>query len=139
MARAYVSHPLPSCHALVRRGDCILLVKRARPPFQECWGLPGGGVELGETVESAIIREVAEETGLRVNVSRFLGYADGIERDPEGKVRYHYVILYVQAEVAAGTLRPGDDAAEAEWVTVAEARRLPLTDAVERCLAWVGL
>lgn len=139
MAREYPPHPLPSCHALLRSGDCILLVQRGRPPFQGCWGLPGGGVELGETVEQAMMREVQEETGLSVAVSRFLGYADGIERNEAGQVRYHYVILYFEATVRGGTLRPADDAAAVEWVAVPEVRRRPLTDAVERCLGWSGL
>ncbi|HYG56974.1 MAG TPA: NUDIX hydrolase [Symbiobacteriaceae bacterium] len=136
MAREYPSQPCPSCHALVRDGERILLVQRGRPPFQGYWGLPGGGIELGEPVEAAVVREVAEETGLAVRVTRFLGYADGIQRDGEGRVQWHYVILYLEAEVTGGKLAPGDDAGDVRWLTVAEARQLPLTDAVERCLAW---
>ncbi|MDB4897459.1 MAG: MutT-like protein [Firmicutes bacterium] len=139
MARAYPTHPLASCHALVRSGDRILLVQRGRPPFQGYWGLPGGGMELGETVEEAIVREVAEETGLQVTVSRFLGYANAIDRDEADKVRYHYVILYFEVQGVDGVLRAADDAADVAWVTPEEARRRPLTDAVERCLAWTGL
>lgn len=139
MAREYPEHPLPSCHALVRSGERILLVQRSRPPFVGCWSLPGGGVELGETVEAAVKRELAEETGLQVAVTRFLGYADGIEHDEQGRVRRHYVILYVEAAPTGGQLQFGDDAADAQWLTVAEARKLPLTDSVERCLAWSGL
>lgn len=139
MARAYPAHPLPSCHALVRDGDRILLVRRARPPLVGQWGLPGGGVELGETVEQAVVREVREETGLQVEVSRFLGYVDAIERDDAQRVRYHYVISYFEAAVRGGELRAGDDASDVRWVTAAEARQMPLTDAVERCLTWCGL
>lgn len=139
MARAYPERPLPSCHALVRSGERILLVERGRPPFQGCWSLPGGGIELGETVAAALAREVAEETGLQVAVTRFLGYADGIDRDEQNRVRFHYVILYAEARVTGGELRAGDDAVNARWFTVSEARELPLTDAVERCLAWSGL
>ena len=139
LAREYPEHPLPSCHALVRNGGRILLVQRRRPPFVGHWSLPGGGIELGESVEAAIKRELAEETGLQVAVTRFLGYADGIEHDEQGKVRRHYVILYVEATPTGGELQSGDDAADAQWVTVTEARKLPLTDSVERCLAWTGL
>lgn len=136
MAREYPDHPLPSCHALVRDGERFLLVQRGRPPFEGFWGLPGGGVELGETVAEAAVREVREETGLQVQVTRFLGYADGIERDAQGRVRWHYVIMYVEVRVAGGALQAADDARAVRWVTPAEARQLPLTDAVERCLAW---
>jgi 8-oxo-dGTP diphosphatase len=139
MAREYPAHPLPSCHALVRQGDRILLVQRTRPPFVGYWGLPGGGVELGETVEQALVREVAEETGLQVAIQRCLGYTDAIERDQAGRVRWHYVIFYFAAEPVGGDLCPGDDAGAAEWVTMAEARQLQTTDAVQRCLAWCGL
>lgn len=138
MGRQYPAQPIPSCHALVRDGERILLVQRGRPPLQGFWGLPGGAVELGETVEAAVVREVAEETGLAVAVTRFLGYLDAVERDEAQRVRYHYVILLVEAEVRGGELAPGDDAAAAEWVTAAEARRYPLVDTVERCLQWVG-
>lgn len=136
MAREYPDHPLPSCHALVRDGDRVLLVQRGRPPFEGYWALPGGGIELGETVESAAVREVLEETGLEVAVSRHLGYADGIQRDETGRVRWHYVILYVEAQVTGGALRPGDDAKDVQWMTEQEVRHHRLTDAVERCLAW---
>lgn len=139
LAREYPEHPLPSCHALVRNGERILLVQRSRPPFAGCWSLPGGGVELGESIEEAARREVAEETGLQVAITRFLGYADGIERDADHRVRWHYVILYVEAIVMGGQLQPGDDAGAVRWLTAQEARQLPLTDAVERCLAWSGL
>lgn len=138
MARAYIGLPLPSCHALVQDGDRFLLVQRARPPLAGCWGLPGGGVELGETVEEALLREVREETGLTVVIDRFLGYANAIERDDEGQVRYHYVIMYFAALPAGGVLQAADDAAAVRWVTVEESRALPLTDAVERCLQWAA-
>lgn len=139
MAKAYPSHPLVSCHALIRDGTSILLVERKRPPHQGCWSLPGGGVELGETVEEALRREVREETGLEIGAPRFLNYVDAIEQDDTGRIRYHYVILYFEAEVAGGRLRAGDDAAAAEWVPVAGLEGRSLTDAVGRCLEWSGL
>lgn len=136
MARAYPEHPLPSCHALVRRGNDILLVRRARPPLQGYWSVPGGGIELGETAAEAVVREVREETGLTVEVSRFLGYADAIERDESLRVRYHYVILYFEARPIDGNLLSGDDAAEVRWMSRTEAEAERLTDSVQRCLAW---
>jgi ADP-ribose pyrophosphatase len=94
-------------------------------------------MELGETAVEAVMREVQEETGLNVAVSRFLGYADAIERDEEQRVRYHYVILYFEAEVVGGNLQSGDDAARVRWMTRSECDRELLSDSVRRCLAWV--
>ncbi len=139
MAREYPEHPQPSCHALVRSGDRVLLVRRARPPLEGYWGLPGGGVELGETVEDAVVREVKEETGLDVNVRRYLGYKDAIERDGAGRVRWHYVIHFFEAAVPEGaglTPTPSDDAAEARWFTPEELHDLPCTDSVALVLSW---
>jgi len=136
MGREYPTSPLPSCHALVRWQGQILLVRRGHAPLQGYWGLPGGGVELGETVEAAVVREVEEETGLRTRVTRFLGYTDAIEHGEQGRVRWHYVILYFEAEPTGGHLKAADDADMVRWVTPAEAGALQLTDAVERCLTW---
>lgn len=139
MPREYPTNPIPSCHALIRSGDRILLVQRARPPFVGYWSLPGGGVELGETVEAALQREVMEETGLAIAIKRCLGYVDAIERDPADRVQWHYVIFYFEAEARETGVVPADDAAAARWVTPAEARTFEVTDAVERCLTWAGL
>lgn len=139
MARFYPQMPLTSCHALIRSGDRVLLVKRARPPFEGYWSLPGGSVELGETVEQALHREIGEETSLQVESLRFLGYADAIEWDADGKVRLHYIMLYFEAAVRDESARPGDDASDLRWVSPDEARRELVTDSVLRCLAWVGI
>lgn len=136
MGRAYAGYPMPSCHALIRDGDRLLLVQRATPPLQGYWGLPGGRVELGETVEQALLREVQEETGLQVAVERYLGYIDAIERDEAGRVRYHYVVHYFTARPQGGTLAAADDAADARWVGLAELVGLNVTDAVQLCLDW---
>ncbi|MFO7173270.1 MAG: NUDIX hydrolase [Bacillota bacterium] len=140
MGRSYPEYPLPSCHALVRREDGkILLVRRGTEPFKGYWGLPGGAVELGETVEAALCREVAEETGLQVTVERLLGYKDAITREDDQRVRFHYVVLYFLARPAGGDLRPGDDAAEAAWVDPDRLEADRVTDSVWQCLEWAGL
>lgn len=139
MARFYPQMPLTSCHALIRSGDRVLLVRRARPPFAGYWSLPGGSVELGETVEEALQREIREETSLKAESLRFLGYADAIERDSDGGIQLHYIILYFEATVQDDTAQPGDDAADVRWMSPEEARRKPVTDSVLRCLAWVGI
>lgn len=139
MGREYPEHPHVSAHALVRHGEQVLLVQRARPPLQGYWALPGGGIELGETVESALQREVAEETGLVVSLPRFLGYANAIDRDTNDRVRWHYVIFYFECWATSTAAVSGDDAAAIAWVTPAEAKRLQHTDSVGLCLKWAGL
>jgi 8-oxo-dGTP diphosphatase len=138
MAREYPPYPLTSCHVLVREGNRILLVQRARPPFQGYWSLPGGGLELGETVEQGAIREVREETGLEVELTRFLGFRNAIERDSDERVRWHYTIFYFDGQVVGGSLCPGDDAAGVKWVSLPEVKQHQITDTVEACLQWLG-
>lgn len=117
----------------------MLLVKRGSQPYRGYWGLPGGAVELGETVAAALAREVREETGLDVTVGKFLDYIDAISRDEDGRVRYHYVIFFFVAEVTGGTLTPSSDAAEAAWFEPEALRALPLTPGADRILALAGI
>jgi 8-oxo-dGTP diphosphatase len=99
----------------------VLLVRRARPPFQGRWGLPGGFCEWKETTEHCCARETLEETGLTVKVGRLLGVYSKPDRDPRG----HNVTVLYAARRRSGTARGGDDAAEARWFTPAELHRLP--------------
>lgn len=129
----YPVHPRPSCHAVVSDGDRVLLVQRGGEPFRGWWGLPGGAVELGETVAEALRREVREETGLEVEIERFLMYKDAVNRDETDRVRFHYVILFFSARPVGGTLRASDDAAQALWVPrhrLSDYRLVPGTEQV---------
>lgn len=105
----------------------MLLVRRGKAPLAGEWSLPGGAVELGETLEEAIIREVAEETGLRVVPLQVVKAFDHIDRDAEGKVRFHYVLVDFLCRVdmhdgnkvlETVVLRHGSDVSEAQWVAV---------------------
>jgi 8-oxo-dGTP diphosphatase len=110
--------------AVVRRGDDLLLVRRGRAPAAGRWSLPGGGIHPGEPATAAVAREVREETGLRVRVGRFLGWAERI--DPAGGT--HWVILDFAADPLDPDAHPvaGDDAAEAAWVPVGDVAGLDL-------------
>lgn len=118
--------PRPSCHAVIVEGGRVLLIERAHEPYQGFWGMPGGAVELGETVAEALCREVREETGLEVEVGDLVTYRDAIAHGPDGGVAYHFVIMYHRARVVGGQLRAGDDAARVAWVPLPEADYLPL-------------
>jgi len=98
---------------LVHEGR-VLLIQRGKEPLRGRWLVPGGTVELGETLEQALVREIEEETGLQVRPRELLTVFDRIERE-DGQVAYHYVILDYLCEYVAGELRAGSDAAAAAW------------------------
>ena len=111
MTRRYPS-PSLAVDAVWVRGDHILLVRRGRTPYRGDWALPGGFVEIGETVEQAVLRELREETGLTGRVGRLLGVYSDPKRDP----RKHTVSVVFEIRGRGGPPHGGDDAAAAEWV-----------------------
>lgn len=131
MGRAYPSQPVTGVGAIVLQQDEVLLVRRGTAPQEGLWSLPGGALELGESLHQAVRREVLEETGLDVRVLEFAGAFERITTDSYGAVQYHYVLLDYLCEIVGGTLAAGDDAADAEWVNRAELRRRSLTPGLE--------
>ena len=101
----------------------VVLVKRKFEPLQGQWSLPGGALELGETLEAGIARELVEETGLIVEVGPIVEVFDRIVTDAEGRTRYHYVLIDYRCVPVGGRLRAGSDVAE---VALADAARLEL-------------
>ncbi len=120
MKREYPDAPVAGVGAVIvrdgPRGEkSVLLIRRAQPPLQGEWSLPGGAVELGETLEDAIRREVLEETGLIVDPVEVVKAFDRIARDPRDRVQYHYVLIDFLCRVTGGTLACATDALEARW------------------------
>ncbi len=111
----YPDTPLAAVGAVVIHAGRVLLVKRARPPRRGRWALPGGCVNLGETLQQAVEREVSEETGITVAARRPVHSFDVISRDTRGQIQFHYVIVDWVADYVAGEVRPGDDASDAGW------------------------
>ena len=118
--RRYPDRPIVGVLAVVLRGDRVLVVRRANPPMPGRWGFPGGILELGETVSQGAMRELFEETGVTAEAAGPLTVIDTIERDREGRVRYHYTLVAVIGHWQSGDGVPGDDADEVAWLTRAE-------------------
>ncbi len=132
--REYPNHPLPGVGGVLLRNGKILLARRKTEPGRGYWAVPGGLVELGETLEEAVRREMLEETGLEV-VPLYPIYADTVlVRDPDGKVKYHYVLVDLLCKQVGGRLRPGGDVKEVRWVELNHALKLKLADSTRKLI-----
>ncbi len=116
--------PQPGVGVAVIDGDRILLVRRGREPGKDLWAVPGGRQHYGEPLRDAARREAREETGLDVEVGDVVWAGDSI--GPGDPPAWHFAIIDFMAKPLGGSLVAGDDAAEARWVTAAEAADLPL-------------
>lgn len=114
--RRYPQRPVLGIGALIFDRGRILLVERGKEPLKGYWSLPGGVLEIGETLEQGIIREVREETGLEVEPLKMLEIFERIIRDSQGAPEYHYVLIDYICRVTGGSLRAADDASRVAWV-----------------------
>lgn len=131
----YPQVPRVGVGAFVVKDDRVLLVKRAKAPSLGLWAIPGGRVELGETLERAAERETLEETGIIVKVrGEPVFWFDFIERDEQGRVLYHYVIVDFRADYVSGNPAAGDDAGQVAWVAADEMDKLPVNPPTRRLL-----
>lgn len=118
--------------AILFRRDRILLAQRGKEPLKGWWSLPGGALEIGESLHDGVCREVREETGLEVTPVRMFEIFERIIRDDSGAPEYHYVLIDYICRVTGGKLFPGDDVCAVEWV---RRRDLPNFQITEGTLA----
>lgn len=119
MQREYPETPLVGVGAVVVDQGRVLLVRRGREPLKGHWSLPGGMLELGESLEAGVIREIQEETGLTVEPLQLIELLDRIHRDGE-RIRFHYIIADYLCRVVRGELKADSDADAVRWVERAE-------------------
>jgi 8-oxo-dGTP diphosphatase len=130
-ARTYPTRPYLAVSAAIVRDDRVLIVRRARRPAHGLYTLPGGGVELGETLEEAVIREVREETALEVEPVELVGFREAIVRDTGGRIERHFVILPFAARLVSGEISLNEELAEAHWMLASELAGLKTTDGLD--------
>jgi 8-oxo-dGTP diphosphatase len=117
MQREYPERPIVGVGVVIVASQRVLLVRRGRAPLLGQWSLPGGVVELGETLRQAAEREALEETGLMVEAGKVIEVVDRIIPGENGKPQYHYVLIDFMCRYRSGVLRAGGDAAEAAWAS----------------------
>jgi 8-oxo-dGTP diphosphatase len=127
--REYPDRPVVGVGAIVVDGNRVLLVRRGHEPLKGEWSIPGGAVELGETLEVAIAREVREETGLEIDVGPMVDVFDRIRFDPDGRPLYHYVLIDFVCRPIGGTLASASDAADVTWASLIELTQYDVNDA----------
>jgi 8-oxo-dGTP diphosphatase len=134
MTRQYPDRPLIGVGAVIVENARVVVVRRAHEPLKGEWSIPGGVLELGETLHSGVAREALEETGLVVAVGEVLEVFDRIVRDSAGRVQFHYVLIDFLCQPRSGELRAGEDASEARWLAAEELRDFCVEDSAEAVL-----
>ena len=134
MKRDYPDRPIVGVGAVIVAEGRALVVKRATEPLKGQWSIPGGAVELGETLRQAAVRETREETGLVVEAGDVLEVFDSIYRDPDGRAQFHYVLVDFGCRVVGGALQAASDASAVRWVSAEELAGLKLAPNAERMI-----
>jgi 8-oxo-dGTP diphosphatase len=133
--RRYPQRPLIGVGAIMLDRDRVLMAQRGKEPLKGSWSLPGGLVELGESLSNAVVRETMEETGLEIRPLGVLEIFERIMRDASGAPEYHYVLIDYVCRITGGTLCPGDDVCAVQWV---RRRDLPTLEITEGTLAVIA-
>ena len=136
--REYPDRPVVGVGAVVIRDGKILLVKRGVAPSKGLWAIPGGSLELGETLQQAAEREILEETGVTIRAREPIYAFDFFERKEDGRIRFHFVIVDVAADYISGDVKGADDALDARWLAPADLDHLPVSQNTIKLLQAIG-
>jgi len=134
----YPLQPIIAVGAVVLHQDRILLIRRGKEPARGQWAIPGGRVELGETMHAAVIREIMEETSVSIRPGELVYFFETIQPDPEGRIQFHYAIFDFMAEYLAGEPTPRDDALDARWVSATDVQTYNLNIKTRDLLHEIG-
>ena len=134
MKRDYPDRPLIGVGAVIVAENRVVVVRRGHEPLKGEWSIPGGVLEVGETLRAGVAREALEETGLVVEPGEVLEVLDRIVRDSQGRVQFHYVLIDFLCRPTGGELRAGGDAEEARWISAAEIEAFAVADSAAAVL-----
>ena len=132
--REYPERPLVGVGGVVIDGDRTLLIRRGSAPLEGQWSIPGGMLELGESIEEGVRRELAEETGIVVRVLELIEVFERVIPGEAGRTRYHFVILDYLCEMVSGEARAASDVIDVAWATDEELERFELTAIATRVI-----
>jgi ADP-ribose pyrophosphatase YjhB (NUDIX family) len=133
--RTYPQRPYLAVSAAIFRDGKVLVVRRARKPALNLYTLPGGAVELGETLTDAAAREVREETALAIEPVALAGHREVIMRDAQGRIERHFVILCFAARLLGGELKLNDELDDARWIDPSELAGYRTTEGLAEIVA----
>jgi ADP-ribose pyrophosphatase YjhB (NUDIX family) len=133
--RAYPDRPMVGVGVVVLKQRSVLLIRRGKAPRRGEWSIPGGLQEIGETVFTAGAREVLEETGVTIGDPTLIDIVDAIRPDKAGRIQYHYTLIDLVADWAAGEPQAGSDAMHAEWITFARFEAMDVWGETKRIVA----
>jgi ADP-ribose pyrophosphatase YjhB (NUDIX family) len=136
--RTYPTRPYLAVSAAIFRDGRVLIVRRGRAPAKGLYTLPGGGVELGETLEQAVIREIREETALDIEPLELVGFRQAIAHDATGRVERHFVILPFAARYIGGEITLNEELSEAHWLEPTALAGLATTEGLAGIIAAAG-
>jgi len=132
--REYPERPMVGVGGVVIRDERALLIRRGSAPLEGEWSIPGGMLEIGETILDGVQRELLEETAIEVKVLDLIEVFERLTRDEAGKLKYHFVILDYLCEAVRGEARAGSDVTDVAWARAEELNAYSLTTTATRVI-----